>query len=622
MTDPTSQLPCGTCGNPLPSEGSTAGACPTCLLASARTGEGVHGETGVQTEGLMGGERPLPPPPENLRLRIPGVELIDTVGRGGMGTVYRGRQIKLDRDVAVKVLDPELTKDPLFVERFLREARAMARLSHPHIVGLFDFGDVDGVFYIVMEFVDGMNLRRLARDGRLAPREALAIIPQVCDAVQYAHGMGIVHRDLKPENILVDSGGRVKVADFGLAKLVGRESLAVSLTGSQAVLGTPQYMAPEQIERPADVDHRADIYSLGVVLYELLTGELPIGRFEPPSQRVAVDVRLDDVVLRALEKAPERRYQRADEMKTAVERVSVASGGGAAPSAPPEVGHRLLEALDRRYWRIVLMVAAAVVLHSVSGLPLLFWPNALFYVVATMIGADVVLSGLRRTPLRAFVPFWVVDAIAWTFLFWPTCYVVLQAWPIPGGVMIRWTGLRDVVSGVTLIALALSPFILLLLARHRQRRLLFDEGRLPEGDRRAGRRVSGVAFLLAAGLILLSLAFPWSASPGPGTDPPVPGYLRASSIAFVIWGFLGSVLCASAQFSGGRRRLLSLGAAACFASAALLTFDVCYRSAVDGAEIYWSGAALWVDAICAFTAVCALLAREPTPREPAAPAVV
>ena len=151
---------------------------------------------------------------------------------------------------------------------------------------------------------------QLLHDRRLEPAEALDIIGQICDALQYAHEEGVVHRDIKPENILLDRKGRLKIADFGLAKITGADQ-ATNLTMTNMVMGTPHYMAPEQIENPKSVDHRADIYSMGVVFYEMLTGELPIGRFEVPSKKVQIDVRLDEVVLKTLEKAPERRYQKA-----------------------------------------------------------------------------------------------------------------------------------------------------------------------------------------------------------------------------------------------------------------------------------------------------------------------
>src|SRR5262249_54058568 len=163
--------------------------------------------------------------------------------------------------------------------------------------------------YIIMEFVDGQDLRQLLGAGALSEARMLRIVAQVCDALQYAHDVGVVHRDIKPENILLDARGQVKIADFGLAKLVGLPPAHLSLTGSHEVMGTVYYMAPEQLLRNVDVDHRADIYSLGVVLYEMLTGELPVGRFAAPGQRARVDSRLDTIVLRALESKPEHRYQ-------------------------------------------------------------------------------------------------------------------------------------------------------------------------------------------------------------------------------------------------------------------------------------------------------------------------
>ncbi len=176
-----------------------------------------------------------------------------------------------------------------------------------------------------MEFVDGLNLRQLLQTRKMPPEQALTIVPKICEALQYAHEQGIVHRDIKPENILLDKQGRVKIADFGIAKMLGDEAGQQTLTGAKDVVGTPHYMAPEQIEKPLTVDHRADIYSLGVVFYEMLTGELPLGKFAPPSQKVQIDVRLDEVVLHALEKEPERRYQQASEIKTQVETIAATS---------------------------------------------------------------------------------------------------------------------------------------------------------------------------------------------------------------------------------------------------------------------------------------------------------
>src|SRR5262249_44761992 len=228
--------------------------------------------------------------------------------------------------VAVKVLPPEVARDPAFAERFMREARALARLNHPHIVTVYDFGDVDGLYYFTMEYVDGQNLRDLLQAGPLPAGAALGTVTQLCDALQYAHDQGMIHRDIKPENILLDRKGRVKVADFGLAKLVGLTPAYLTLTGSHELMGTLLYMAPEQMTRAHGVDHRADLYSLGVVFYEMLTGELPLGRFAPPSHKAAVGERLDSVVLRALAREPAERYQDAAALKQDVEAALAAPG--------------------------------------------------------------------------------------------------------------------------------------------------------------------------------------------------------------------------------------------------------------------------------------------------------
>ena len=310
---------CPQCGRAMASS-STQGLCPACLLRQAAF------ESVAPGPGLAGF---TPPAATELAELFPQFESLELLGRGGMGAVYKARQTSLDRFVALKILPAEANEDPAFGERFQREARALAQLSHPNIVGVHDFGQAGAYAYLVMEFVDGANLRQLQRGGHLSPQEALAIVPQICEALQFAHDRGIVHRDIKPENILIDTQGRVKIADFGLAKMMRLEAGAPDLTLTRHAIGTPQYMAPEQIEKPETVDHRADIYSLGVVFYEMLTGELPIGRFSSPSQRVEVDVRLDEVVLKALEKDPSLRYQQASAFKTRVETVA---GGTAAAS--------------------------------------------------------------------------------------------------------------------------------------------------------------------------------------------------------------------------------------------------------------------------------------------------
>ena len=269
-----------------------------------------------------------PPSLEEMSRMFPQLEIHALIGKGGMGAVYKARQPALDRLVALKILPPQVASGPGFAERFNREARALAKLVHPNIVAVHEFGQMSGLPFFIMEFVDGLNLRQLERAGKLSPREALQIVPQICEALQFAHDEGIVHRDIKPENILLDKKGRVKVADFGIAKIMGTEA-EPGITETSAAIGTPQYMAPEQVEKPETVDHRADIFSLGVVFYEMLTGELPLGKFAPPSRTVNVDVRLDDVVLRALEKEPERRYQHVSQVRTAVDTIAC------APARPP-----------------------------------------------------------------------------------------------------------------------------------------------------------------------------------------------------------------------------------------------------------------------------------------------
>jgi serine/threonine protein kinase len=370
---------CPHCGTPLPC-GALAGLCPACLL-----------KMGAAADTVTDAKQPPFDPPSAAELAplFPQLDILELIGKGGMGAVYKARQKQLDRVVALKILPPGIGEDPAFAERFAREAKALAKLNHPGIVTLYEFGSVGQasrpspsspnaeisetgatpvlLFYFLMEFVDGVNLRQLLTASRIAPREALAIVPQICDALQFAHDQGIVHRDIKPENILMDRRGRVKVADFGLAKLVaaaGAEDQSdradqsdlsdqpdradagtagtATLTGAQ-IMGTPNYMAPEQTSHPADVDHRADIYALGVVFYQMLTGELPGKRLEPPSRKVHIDVRLDEVVLRALEKKPELRYQQVSEVKTAVETIATDAGGTGTPPAEPSAASGFLK---------------------------------------------------------------------------------------------------------------------------------------------------------------------------------------------------------------------------------------------------------------------------------------
>ena len=312
---------CPQCGKPIP-ENAPSGLCPSCVLAKAAT-------TANQTN-----PNPKSPPPslDELASHFPDLEILEVIGVGGMGAVYKARQPKLDRFVALKILHVH-DDDPAFEERFNREARVLARLNHPNIVTVFDFGSAGPYHFLHMELIDGVNLRQAMQAGRFSSAEALTLVQEMCAALKSAHEDGILHRDIKPENILLDSQGRLKIADFGIAKLLGPdEPHNFTLTRQDALLGSPQYMAPEQIESPEDVDQRADIYSLGVVFYELLTGELPIGRFAPPSAKNEIDARIDEIVFRTLEKERDARFQSAEDVSTKVASLSQ------SPPAPTNSG--------------------------------------------------------------------------------------------------------------------------------------------------------------------------------------------------------------------------------------------------------------------------------------------
>ena len=319
---------CPECGAKVPTA-APEGLCPKCLMRVGFDSQGVVAKTpsrDTRTTHVQPADR-VPLEPAELARYFPNLEIECLIGQGGMGAVYKARQLKLDRPVALKVIKPESYEDPAFAERFNREARTLARLNHPNIVAVHDFGEAGQLYYFIMEFVDGANLRQLLETQQLEPEQALAVAPQICDALQFAHGEGVVHRDIKPENILLDRTGRVKIADFGLAKLVANSAENFTLTGRHQVMGTPRYMAPEQMEGSHQVDHRADIYSLGVVFYEMLTGQVPVGHFDPPSKKVEIDVRLDEVVLRSMAREPDRRYQKASEVSSRVNAIQTDSVG-------------------------------------------------------------------------------------------------------------------------------------------------------------------------------------------------------------------------------------------------------------------------------------------------------
>jgi serine/threonine protein kinase len=300
-----------------------------------------------------------PPSPEELQSDFPQYEIRGILGRGGMGAVYQGWQKSLDRLVAIKILPPGLDDSVGgFTERFKREAKAMAQLQHPGIVTVFDAGTTPGgLLYFVMECITGTDVQQLLRQhGRLDPAEALRITGAVCDALAYAHEHGIIHRDIKPSNIMLDARGNVKVADFGLAKTTTTDTTMLTVTNVS--MGTPEFMAPESLKGVATVDHRADLYAVGVMLYQMLTGKIPRGRFELPSGVVkGVDRRFDAIVDKAMQTDRDRRYSTAMEMKAEVESVLVGKKRGAGPSS---TGGTSSKAQAARNGRTALLIATAV----------------------------------------------------------------------------------------------------------------------------------------------------------------------------------------------------------------------------------------------------------------------
>src|SRR5215471_20962754 len=277
-------------------------------------------------------------------------ELDGIVGRGGMAEVYRARDLRLDRVVAVKTLREDLARDQTFQARFWREAQSAASLNHPSIVAVYDTGEdmVDGtpVPYIVMEFVDGRTLRDLLRDNRRPlPERAAEITDGLLRALDFSHRNGIVHRDIKPGNVMMTRSGGVKVMDFGIAWAVSGAQLSITQTAQ--VVGTAQYLSPEQA-RGERVDARSDLYSTGCLLYELLTGRPPFTGYSPvaiayqhvrenplPPSRLDPDIPswADAIVLRAMAKSPNDRYQSAAEMQADIQRA--AAGMQVSAMAPP-----------------------------------------------------------------------------------------------------------------------------------------------------------------------------------------------------------------------------------------------------------------------------------------------
>jgi serine/threonine protein kinase len=412
---------CPDCGAPIPVN-APHGLCPQCLL------QDVSSATHEETEAA---KATTTPDQAALEETFPDLEFKELIGRGGMGFVYRVRQTKLERDVALKILPEELASDPAFAERFSREGRLLAKLNHPNIVAVHDFGQAGPFFFLMMEFVDGVNLRQAMQAGKFTPEQALSVVPKICDALQYAHDKGVLHRDIKPENILMDTQGRIKIADFGIAKMVDPKATKESLTVTGARLGTPHYMAPEQVEASVAIDHRADIYSLGVVFYELLTGELPIGRFEAPSGRLSLDDRIDEIVLRALEKDRERRQQSASEVKTEVEGLA-SPRTTPPPSQSTERGRRSIESKVYAPAIGLGLVGAVNLAVMVSHLENVFPPSmtpytaALAFISGLLFYSALKVKNLEHRGLGLFGGIVAFCTFPWTLIGFPIGIWVLN----------------------------------------------------------------------------------------------------------------------------------------------------------------------------------------------------
>jgi len=326
------RLTCSECGAPLETVDSTADSlCPQCAKAPKPRVQQVQAEPAWDSGGSIR-QRWAAPSVQKLNTLLESFEVDTMVSRGGMSAVYKAWQPNLDRWVAIKLLAFSPLENPTLAERFKQEAKVLANLKHPNIVTIHDIAQVDEYMYLVMEWVEGVQLHQFVRMHPGSIVLVLSIGIQICDALRQAHSLGVVHRDIKPRNILIQypldesldelklppgvTPFRVKLVDFGLAHLMDGSREESRLTQTHEVLGTPYFIAPEQIKDGRKIDHRTDIYSVGVVLYELLTGDLPCGRFGPPSESSKADGRIDDIVMRCLEREPDKRYQGISELRS------------------------------------------------------------------------------------------------------------------------------------------------------------------------------------------------------------------------------------------------------------------------------------------------------------------
>ncbi|MCX6855036.1 MAG: bifunctional serine/threonine-protein kinase/formylglycine-generating enzyme family protein [Verrucomicrobia bacterium] len=304
------KVTCPRCGLPQPERMLVGGLCAACVAGSMRSDLLLLDEPDLEEK-------------EPNTFTVQGYEIHELVGGGGMGEVYRAIMIAGGCDVAMKVVAGRLTRDPETAARFEAEVAALSQLNHPNVVRVLDHGEMaNGRHFLVMEYVDGCDLRRLLRAQRLDTERAFDIFSKVCAGVAHAHDHNLVHRDIKPANILIGQDGTVKVADFGLAKTLVDSTVGYSFTQTRDTFGTPYYVAPEVTRHARAADARADVYALGVLLYELLSGVVPMGQFTPLSQITGLDRSIDALVSQALADDPARRLASVSDFAVSVERIA------------------------------------------------------------------------------------------------------------------------------------------------------------------------------------------------------------------------------------------------------------------------------------------------------------
>jgi serine/threonine protein kinase len=317
------------------------------------------------------------PDAADLAPLFPGYEIQSLIATGGMGAVYCAVQKSLDRRVALKILPLELSKDAAFCAGFEAEAKAMARLNHPNLIGVYDFGEVKGMLYIIMEFVPGKSIYHSADGIAIDPGEVIRLVTGICQGLAHAHENGIIHRDIKPSNILLDLNAQPKIGDFGLARPFERK-----IEEGEEIFGTPHYTAPEVVDTPYSVDYRADIFSVGVLLHELLTGKLPANDPRPASVIAHCDVRFDAIIKRATQPLPSARYSSANELAKelqAIARAPKTSGSqtvgiGVPRPVVPRHSHvvkakKQSSSASSVFLLIVVVAAAAAAYHFLSKKP-------------------------------------------------------------------------------------------------------------------------------------------------------------------------------------------------------------------------------------------------------------